>query len=130
MASPVLRACCQKKSRKCFKTRPSQPRSFKNFRVGSIDCLKITEDKSLDSRVHTSDARLIKAINATPKYRARRLHPCITTMPRHKARNPRPSITVMSRCEAQNSHPSITVTPRRRARNPRLSIIVKPRRRA
>ena len=34
-----------------------------------VDCLKITEDKSSDNRVHTSDARMIKTIDAMSRCR-------------------------------------------------------------
>jgi len=40
-----LESLCQKESLKYFETRPSQPRSFENFRRYSVDCLKITENK-------------------------------------------------------------------------------------
>jgi len=36
-----------------------------------VDCLKITEDKSSDNKVHASDTRLIKATRAKPRSRAR-----------------------------------------------------------
>ena len=53
IVSPVLRAVLlRKKSPKYFETRLSQLRSFENFRGGSVDCLKITEDKSLENRVY------------------------------------------------------------------------------
>ena len=48
---------------------PYQSRSFENFVGGSVDCLKITEDRSSDNRVHISDARMIKAIDAVSKRR-------------------------------------------------------------
>ena len=41
--------------------------SFKIFGGGSIDCLKITENKLSDNIVHTSDERLIKATRAMPR---------------------------------------------------------------
>jgi len=45
-----------------------------------VDCLKITKNKLSDSRVYTSDVRLIKAIYATPRRRAQSLHPCNAKM--------------------------------------------------
>jgi len=42
IVSPVLRACYQKESSKCFETRPSQPQSFENFGGGFANYLKIT----------------------------------------------------------------------------------------
>ena len=47
-----------------------------------VDCLKITEEKSSESRVHTPDARLIITTRAVP---------------RRKGRSPRLSITVMAK---------------------------------
>ena len=58
---------------------------------------KIIEDKLLDSRVHTSDARLIKANHAMPRHRARSMHHCIIAMLRRRARSPRLNTTVMPR---------------------------------
>ena len=51
IVSPVLRAYYQKKISKYFETRPSQLRSFKNFGGDSVDCLKITEDKSSNAEL-------------------------------------------------------------------------------
>ena len=36
-----------------------------------VDCLKITEDKSSDNKVHTSDTRMIRAIGAVSRRRVR-----------------------------------------------------------
>ena len=44
-------------SSKYFEIRPSQPRNIENFGGGSVDCLKITEDKSSESRVQTPDTK-------------------------------------------------------------------------
>ena len=109
MASPVLRACCQKKSLKFFETRPSQPRNFENFGGGYVGCLKITEDKSSDNRVHVSDARLIKATRPKAK---------------HWARRPRLNTIAMLRRRAQSSRLSTTSALRHNTWSPRQ--ILKP----
>ena len=46
----------------------------------SIDCLKITEDKSSESRVYTPNVRLIRAIYAKSKHRAQNQCPSFNTM--------------------------------------------------
>ena len=52
----------------------------------SIDCPKITEDKSSDNRVHTSDAKMIKTIDAVSRRGARGPRLSIIAVPNHKAR--------------------------------------------
>ena len=96
----------RRRNLKYFKIHPSQPRSFENFGGGSVGCLKITEDKSSDSRVHILDVRLIKIIDVIPRRRAWNSRLNIITMPRRRARN---------------SRLNIIAKPRRRARSPRLS---------
>ena len=54
-------------SSKYFKICPSQSWNIENFGGGSIDCPKITEDKSSESRVQTPDTRLIIATGAAPR---------------------------------------------------------------
>ena len=79
-----------------------------------VDCLKITEDKVIKCRDHTSDARLIKTIDAMSRREAR--NPClsITAKPRLRARSPhlsrarrsRLNITAMSKRRARGPHPT------------------------
>jgi len=85
-----------------------------------VDCLKITEDKSSDNRVHASDVRLIKATCAMTRCMAQSLCPSIPPMPRCKARSPRLNTTVMPRRRAQNPHLSTTSVLRHTAYSPRL----------
>ena len=69
-----------------------QPQNIKNFGGGSIDCLKITEDKSSNNRVHTSDARMIKAIDTVLRRGVRSLclvKACVS------------NITVVPRCKLE-----------------------------
>jgi len=96
-----------KESPNCFETRPCQPWSFENFGGGSVNCLKITEDKSSDNRVLISDARLIKATRAKAKRRARSL--CLNTiaMPRRIAQNPRLSTTSVLKHKAWSPRQSL-----------------------
>jgi len=60
-------------------------------------CLKITEDKSSDNRVHASNARLIKATRAMPKRRAQSMCPSTPPMLRCRARSPRLNATLVLR---------------------------------
>ena len=69
-------------SLKYFKICPSQQRNIKNFGGGSVDCPKITEDKSSESRVQTPDAGLIIATAVAS---------------RREGQNPRLNITAMTK---------------------------------
>jgi len=66
----------------------------------AVDCLKITEEKSSDNRVHVSDAMLIKATRAKAKYRALSPRLNTTAMPRRRAQSPRLSTTSVLRHKA------------------------------
>jgi len=81
-------------SLKYFEIRPSQPRNIENFGENSVDCPKITEDRSSENRVYTPDARLIIATRI---------------MPMRRAWSPRPSISTVPRCEGWNPHPNYSV---------------------
>jgi len=75
-----------------------------------VDCLKITEDKSSESRVQTPYARLIIAT---------------ATAPRREGQNSCLNITAMTKTRGsklvfQHHCSSITTVPRREGRNPRL----------
>jgi len=48
-----------KRSLKYFKIHPSQPRSIKNFRGGSVGCPKITKDKSSDVTSLQCEGRIL-----------------------------------------------------------------------
>ena len=77
----------------------------------TVNCVKITKDKSSNNKVHTSDARLIKAIHATPRRETRNSRPSIIVVSEREAQNSRLNTTAMSRRGAQNLRPSITAMP-------------------
>jgi len=87
----------------------------------NVDYLKITEDKSSDSRVYISDTRLIKATHCNVKTQSSKpasQHYCNVKMQSSK---PAFQHHAVSKCEVWNPHPSITAMPRRKARSPRLA---------
>ena len=101
--------------------------------VEGVDCLKITGDKSSDSRVYTSDVGIIKVVHTMPRRRAWSPRLNITTMPtrrnksphlsttsvlRHKAWSPR--LTREARFRVRSSHFNTTAGPKREAQDPRL----------
>jgi len=72
----------------------------------TVDCLKITDDKSSDNRVHALGARIIKATRAEL---------------RRRARSPRLNTTAMPRCKNQSPSLSTTSVLRHRAWSSRLT---------
>jgi len=71
---------------------------------GAVNCLRITEDKSSDKRVHASDARLIKATRTKVRCGVRCPRLNTTTMPRRRAQSPCHSTTSVLRHKAWNPH--------------------------
>ena len=66
-----------------------------------VDCLKITEDKSSDNRVHTLDTRMIKAIDAVSRRGVRSPRLNITAVPKRGVRGPRLNIIAVPKCKAR-----------------------------
>jgi len=80
------------------------PLIMKNLQRSSVDCLKITEDKSSENIVYTPDARLIIATCVMSRRRAWSPRLNISTVPRREGRSSRPSCTVMTK--TQSSKPA------------------------
>ena len=103
IVSPIMRSMNSTKL-KYFEIRPSQTRNIKNFGRGSVDCPKITEDKSSKSRVQTPDAtnhshyRSTKMRGSKPASQ----HYCsnITTVSRREGRNLRLYFTTMTKTQS------------------------------
>jgi len=55
-----------------------------------VDCLRITEDKSSESRVYTPDARLIIATRAVPRRKGQSPNLSITVMAKTRSLKPVP----------------------------------------
>jgi len=70
-------------------------------------------------RAHTSDARLIKIIDAMSRREARSSCLSITAKPRREARSPCLSFTAKPRRGARSPRLNTTTMPKRRARGPR-----------
>jgi len=83
------------------------------------DCLKITEDKSSDNRVRTSDARMIRAIGAASRrgVRSPRLRHHYNS--RRRARGPRLNITAILKRRARSLRFNTISVPKRELQDPR-----------
>jgi len=117
---------------------------FRKVYLMFVDCLKITEDKSSENRVYTSDARLIRATRAMSKrgLKARvstslqcqdaELEARVSTSPHYQNAGLEAHFLTSPQCQDAGFEDrilAITAIPRRRARSLRLSIIAIPRRR-
>jgi len=99
-----LESLLLKEKSKVFRNSSQSTAEFWKLWRGFVDCLKITKDKSLDSRVHTSDTihpTLRRRARSSRLSRARSLRPSITAVSKREAQNPRPRIATMSRREAK-----------------------------
>jgi len=128
MVSPVLKACCQKKS-KVFWNPSQSTAEFQKLWRGFCRLFKNHWRQVVKCRVHILDAKLIKTIDAVPRYEARNSHLSITTKPRRRL-----EACVSAHCkakmQARSLHLSITAKPRRKAWSLRLSTLAMPTRRA
>jgi len=109
-------------SSKYFEICPSQPQSIENFGGGSIDCSKITGDKSSENRVQTPGARLIIATSVVPRRRAWKPRLSITAVPRRRAWKPRLSITAVP---TQGSNPCLYFTAMTKTQGPKPASNIK-----
>ena len=96
-------------------------------RAPAVDCLKIAEDKSSDNRIHTSDARMIKANDAVSRCGVRNPHLDNTAVPKHGVRSPRLNITAVPKCKARGPRLHITSVPKCRARRLRFNSTAVPK---
>jgi len=85
---PIMKSMNSTKS-KVFQNLSQSTANIKNFEGGSVDCPKITEDMSSESRIQTPSARLIIATSTVPRCRAWKLHLSITAVLRRRAWKPR-----------------------------------------
>ena len=66
IVSPIMRSMISTRVQSISKSVPVK--NIENFEGSFVDCPKITEDKSSESRVQTPDARLIIATSAVPRH--------------------------------------------------------------
>ena len=75
----------------------------------AVNCLKITEDKSLDKRVHASDVMLIKSTRAKPR---RRFEARVSTPLQCQDAELKACVSVPLQCSAQNLQHASELEPR------------------